>query len=99
MTSKCGKNRGLTHELQASVSLMFDVFCDLLLNRRTQHGFYLLNRYNSLEIVGFERLGFHFKKTRIIQSLLYSLLVESFRFCDEDEYQDEPFSVLSSARA
>ena len=95
VTSKCGKNRGLTHELQASVSLMFDVFCDLLLNRRMQNGIYLLNRHNSLEIVGFERLGFHFKKTRIIQSLLYSLLVESFRFCDEDE--GERYSVLSSA--
>ena len=37
ITSKCGKNKELAHELQASVSLMFiphfDVFCDLLLNR------------------------------------------------------------------
>ena len=59
------------------------------------HGIYLLNRYNSLEIVGFERLGFHFKKAPIIQSLLYSLLIESFRFWDEDE--GERYSVLSSA--
>ena len=43
----------------------------------------------------FERLESHFKKTRIIQSLLYSLLVESFRFWDKDE--DERLSVLSSA--
>ena len=39
MTSKCGKNKKVAHEPQASVSLMllphFDVFCDLLLNRRT----------------------------------------------------------------
>ena len=39
MTSKCGKNKKVAHEAQPSVSLMFlphfDVFCDLLLNRRT----------------------------------------------------------------
>ena len=39
MTSKCGKNNEVAHELQASVSLVFlphfDVLCDLLLNRRT----------------------------------------------------------------
>ena len=39
MTSKCGENKKVAHEPQASVSLMFlphfDVFCDLLLNRRT----------------------------------------------------------------
>ena len=39
MTSKCGKNKEVTHEPQASVSLMFlphfDVFCDLFLNRST----------------------------------------------------------------
>ena len=39
MTSKCDKNKEVTHEPQASVSLMFlphfDVFCDLLLNRCT----------------------------------------------------------------
>ena len=39
MTSKCGGNKEVTHEPQASVSLMFlphfDVFCDLLLNRPT----------------------------------------------------------------
>ena len=39
MKSKCGKNKKVAHEPQASVSLMFlphfDVFCDLLLNRRT----------------------------------------------------------------
>ena len=74
---------------------MFDVICYLLLNGRTQHEVYLLNRYNSLEKVRFERLESHFKKTRIIQSLLYSLLVESFRFWDKDE--DERLSVLSSA--
>ena len=38
-TSKCGKNKKVTHEAQLSVSLMFlphfDVLCDLLLNRRT----------------------------------------------------------------
>ena len=37
MTSKCGKNKVVAHEPQASVSLMFlphfDVLCDLLLNR------------------------------------------------------------------
>ena len=38
MTSKCGKNKEVAHELQASVSLMFlahfDVqLCDLFLNR------------------------------------------------------------------
>ena len=37
MTSKCGKNKKVTHEAQPSVSLMFlphfDVFCDLLLNQ------------------------------------------------------------------
>ena len=48
---------------------MFDVICYLLLNGRTQHEVYLLNRYNSLEKVRFERLESHFKKTRIIQSL------------------------------
>ena len=40
MTSKCGKNKKVTHtRRQPSVSLMFlphfDVFCDLLLNRPT----------------------------------------------------------------
>ena len=39
MTSKCGKNKVVAHEPQASVSLMFlphfDVLCDLLLNRPT----------------------------------------------------------------
>ena len=39
MTSKCGKNKKVAHEVQPSVSLMFlphfDVLCDLLLNRRT----------------------------------------------------------------
>ena len=39
MTSKCGENKKVAHEAQPSVSLMFlpqfDVFCDLLLNRRT----------------------------------------------------------------
>ena len=38
MTSKCGKNKKVAHEVQPSVSLMFlphfDVLCDLLLNRR-----------------------------------------------------------------
>ena len=39
MTSKCGKNKKVAHEVQPSVSLMFsphfDVLCYLLLNRRT----------------------------------------------------------------
>ena len=39
MTSKCGKNKKVAHEVQPSVSRMFlphfDVICDLLLNRRT----------------------------------------------------------------
>ena len=39
MTSKCGKNKEVAHEPQASVSVMFlphfDVLCDLLLNRPT----------------------------------------------------------------
>ena len=39
MTSKCGKNKEVAHEPQASVILMFlphfDVLCDLLLNRPT----------------------------------------------------------------
>ena len=39
MTSKCSKNTKVTHEAQASVSLMllphFHVLCDLLLNRRS----------------------------------------------------------------
>ena len=39
MTSKCGKNKKVAHEAQPSVSLMlsphFDVFCDLLPDRRT----------------------------------------------------------------
>ena len=39
MTSKCGKNKKVAHEAEPSVSLMFlphfDVFCDVLLNRRT----------------------------------------------------------------
>ena len=40
MTSKCGKNKEVAHEPQASVSLMFlpqfGVFCNLLLNRLTE---------------------------------------------------------------
>ena len=40
MTSKCGKNKKVAHDSSPSVSLMFlphfDVFCDLLLNRRTE---------------------------------------------------------------
>ena len=40
-TSKCGKNKEVAHEPQASVSVMavlphFDVFCDLSLNRPTE---------------------------------------------------------------
>ena len=39
MTSKCGKNKEVAHEPQASVTLMFllhfDVLCDLSLNRPT----------------------------------------------------------------
>ena len=31
LTSKCGKNKEVEHELQASVLLMFDVIHDLLL--------------------------------------------------------------------
>ena len=38
--SKCGKNKKVAQEAQASVSLMFllhfDIICDLLLNRRTE---------------------------------------------------------------
>ena len=59
MTSKCGKNKEVAHERQpqASVSLMFlplfNVFCDLLLNRprATWHLFVLYNeggRKNSI---------------------------------------------------
>ena len=50
MTSKCGKNKKVTHEAQPSVSLMFlphlDVLCDLLLNRRmaTWNLFVLYNK-------------------------------------------------------
>ena len=40
MTSKCGKNKKVADEAQPSVSLMFlphfDVFCNLLLNRRME---------------------------------------------------------------
>ena len=40
MTSKRGKNKKVAHEAQPSVSLMFFlhfyVFCNLLLNRRTE---------------------------------------------------------------
>ena len=39
MTSKCGKNKEVAHEPQASLTLMFlphfDVLCDLSLNRPT----------------------------------------------------------------
>ena len=39
VTSKCGKNKKVAHEVQPSVSLMFlphfDVLCDLLVNRCT----------------------------------------------------------------
>ena len=38
-SSKCGKNKEVAHEPQASVSMMFlphfNVFCDLLLHRPT----------------------------------------------------------------
>ena len=50
MTSKCGKNKKVAHEVQPSVSLMFlphfDVLCDLLLNRRmaTWNLFVLYNK-------------------------------------------------------
>ena len=71
---------------------MLDVICDLLLNGRTQHGVYLLNTYNRLEIMGFERLEFHFEKTR-----LFSPYYTHCWFWDEDE--DERFSVLRSALA
>ena len=48
MTSKCGKHKKVVQEPQASVSLMFlpyfDVFCDLLLNRRrATWNLYVLN--------------------------------------------------------
>ena len=33
LTSKCGNNKEVEQELQASVLLMFDVICDLLLNQ------------------------------------------------------------------
>ena len=42
MTSKCGNNKEVAHEPQASVLLIFlphfDVFCDLLLNRPAAKG-------------------------------------------------------------
>ena len=50
ITSKCDKNKKVAHEAQPSVSLMFlphfDVFCDLLLNRRmaTWNLFVLYNK-------------------------------------------------------
>ena len=50
MTSKCGKNKKVAHEVQPSVSLMFlphfDILCDLLLNRRvaTWNLFVLYNK-------------------------------------------------------
>ena len=33
LTSKCGKNKEVEQELQASALLMFEVICDLLLNQ------------------------------------------------------------------
>ena len=50
MTSKCGKNKKVTHEAQLTVSPMFlphfDLHCDLLLNRRmaTWNLFVLYNK-------------------------------------------------------
>ena len=36
MTSKCGKNKKVAHEAKAEcVTDVLNVFCDLLLNRRT----------------------------------------------------------------
>ena len=43
MTSKCGKNKKVAHEAQPSVSLMWHVLCDLLLNR-TWNLFVLYNK-------------------------------------------------------
>ena len=52
MTSKCGKNKEVTHERQASVSLMFlphfDVLCNVLLNRPTAAWNLYVNYYAEL---------------------------------------------------
>ena len=52
MTSKRGKIKKVAHELQASVSLMFlplfDIFCDLLLNRHTAKWNLVVALYNRL---------------------------------------------------
>ena len=63
MTSKCRKNKKVAHEAQSSVSLMFlphfDVFCDLLLNRRTAtwNLFVLCNK----KLKYTEKIPFYFK--------------------------------------
>ena len=63
MTSKCGKNKKVAHEVQPSVSLMFlphfDVLCDLLLNRRTAT-WNLFVSYNK-KFKSTEKMPFYFK--------------------------------------
>ena len=50
-TSKCGKNINDTRGYASCATYLFlphfDVICDLLLNRRTQHGIYLLSRLHA----------------------------------------------------
>ena len=64
MTSKCGKNKKVAHEAKPSVSLMFlphfDVFCHLLLNRRTAT-WNLFVLYNNKETTTTDKAFFIYK--------------------------------------
>ena len=70
MTSKCGKNKKVAHEAQPSVSVMFlphfDVFCDLLLNRRTATWnlfvFYIIKKLKYTEKMPFYLKFRHFDR-------------------------------------
>ena len=73
MTSECGRT-SVTHSVVARVPLFcsYHIFiCDLLLNRRTQHGIYLLNI----------NLSHHAVWNDFLVRLLLSKVFETFRLC------------------
>ena len=73
MMSKCGKNKEVAHEQQASVSVMcsshFDVFCDLMITEQT-HG--------SMESICFIKCSEKKKKTDTHFCLVYCLTARGF---------------------
>ena len=77
MTSKCGKNKKVAHEVQPSLSLMFlphfDVLCNLLLNRRTATW--------NLFVLNNKELKKSFNDDLIYRSILQKIMCEDQSEC------------------